>query len=206
MENLDKTDSKQCNHLNERWLRTKYLVEGLSTYQIAAIVDRNPKRIYEKLRDFGIKTRSRAETLKNNSWWALGKYPRHGWKHSQKTKNILRNKALGRIGLIGDKNPMFGRNGSLSARWKGGTTPERQSLYSKQEWKNIIKFIYARDDYKCKRCGTGHTKNNKLHAHHVKSWAEHKDLRSDPDNLITVCDECHYWIHSKNNIKKEFIA
>jgi hypothetical protein len=33
--------------------------EGLSTYQIAEIVNRNPKNIYNKLKDFGIPTRSR---------------------------------------------------------------------------------------------------------------------------------------------------
>lgn len=206
LRNSSKPESSQGNHLDEKWLRQKYLYEGLSTYQIAAIVGRDPKRVYEKLRAFGIPTRSRAEAVQANAWWAIGKAPRTGWKHSDEAKRKLRDKATGRIGLVGDKNPMFGKRGEQTPNWKGGTTPERQLLYSTPEWKALIKYIYARDGYTCQRCGIGHNRSNKLHAHHISSWAEHTELRNDPSNLITVCSECHQWIHSNKNMNAEFIA
>lgn len=206
LRNYNRLESSQGNHLDEKWLRQKYLDEGLSTYQIAAIVGRDPKRVYEKLRDFGIPTRSRAETVQANAWWAIGKPPRTGWKHSAEAKRKLRDKATGRTGLVGEKNPMFGKRGEQTPNWKGGATPERQALYSTTEWKALIKYIYARDEYTCQRCGSGHNRSNKLHAHHIKSWAEHQELRADPNNLITVCNECHQWIHSNKNTNAEFIA
>lgn len=51
-------------HLDPVWLRQKYEAEGLSTYEIGAIVGRDPKRIHEKLRDFGIQTRLRGANLR----------------------------------------------------------------------------------------------------------------------------------------------
>lgn len=30
-------------------------------------------------------------------------------------------------------------------------------------------------------------------------------LRTSIENLILLCEPCHYWVHSKANSKKEFI-
>jgi len=189
-------------HLDSNWLRTKYESEGLSTYQIAKIVNRNPKGVYQKLKDFGIQTRSRAETLAKNSWWKIGMVRRTGWKHTEETKAKLRKKAIGRKGLVGELNPMFGKR---SPNWKGGTTQERQATYGTREWKSLVKYIYARDSYTCQRCKEGHNKSNKLHAHHIQGWADNPSLRREPKNLVTLCNHCHAWIHSKKNTKMEFI-
>lgn len=97
--------------------------------------------------------------------------------------------------MKGDKNPS----------WKGGVTPERQRIYKTSEWIQLVKFIYERDNYTCKRCGDGHTRQNKLHAHHLHSWAEYPDMRLQASNLITLCDTCHRWVHSNKNINKDFI-
>jgi hypothetical protein len=196
----------QGRHLDHEWLREKYIDEGLSTYAIGRLVGRNPKNIFNKLRDFGIPTRSRAETLQANAWWKLGKNPRTGWHHSESTKRALRDLAIGRPGLCGKSNPMFGKRGAETPNWKGGTTPERQKVYRTKEWKALVKYIFCRDSYTCKRCGNGHNRSNMLHTHHIKPWASNKTLRSDPANLITVCNRCHQWIHSAENTKREFIA
>ena len=100
----------------------------------------------------------------------------------------------------GKDNPMFGKQ---SPNWKGGTTPERQKLYGTTEWKELVRFIFERDMYTCKRCGCV---NKILHAHHLKGWAECSEDRRNIGNLITVCKECHRWIHSKKNIKRDFIG
>lgn len=95
----------------------------------------------------------------------------------------------------GDKNPS----------WKGGVTPERQRIYRTSEWVELVKFIYKRDNYKCQRCGTEHNRQNKLHAHHLRSWADNPHLRLEPSNIITLCDSCHLWVHSRKNTAKDFI-
>lgn len=48
------------------------------------------------------------------------------------------------------------------------------------------KAIIERDK-KCVDCGS---KEN-LEAHHIISWAEAPELRSDPENGLTQCVECH---------------
>lgn len=97
--------------------------------------------------------------------------------------------------MVGSKNPA----------WKGGVTPERQQTYKTSEWIELVKYIYERDKYTCQRCGDKHTKQNKLHAHHLKSWAENPALRIEKNNLITLCNSCHMWVHSRKNVDSEYI-
>jgi thymidylate synthase (FAD) len=207
--NYKKLELIQSPHLNKDWLSLKYITEGLSTYEIAKIVNRNPKNIYCKLKDFGIPTRTRAETLQKNSWWKLGlPSKRVGKKHSEKTKiKISKTRIERKIkGISGEDNPMYGRTGEKSPNWKGGVTPERQRLYATKEWNSINSKVFERDNWVCQRCGGKHSYRNQLHAHHIKSWADYPDNRLELSNLITICKKCHHWIHSKKNTKKDFLG
>lgn len=57
------------------------------------------------------------------------------------------------------------------------------------KWRNEI---YKRDDYTCQICGK---RGGKLNAHHIKHFAKYKDLRTEINNGITLCEECHKKIH-----------
>lgn len=104
-----------------------------------------------------------------------------------------RNRSESRIGRKGgDKNPA----------WKGGVTPERQRVYRTQEWLSVVKVVYERDHRLCQRCGSP----KHPHAHHIKAWADYPELRLDPDNLVTLCEDCHTWVHSKENTDREYIG
>jgi transposase-like protein len=99
----------------------------------------------------------------------------------------------------GEKNPA----------WKGGTTPERQQLYKTEEWKTLLKTVYARDNYTCQHCGRGTIGGKGLRssvAHHIKSFAEYPDLRTEMTNLVTLCRECHLWVHSLENMTRKFLG
>lgn len=96
--------------------------------------------------------------------------------------------------------------GSNNPSWKGGGTPARQSLQKTDEWIKLVKFIYKRDGYKCRRCNLGHDGGRKFHAHHIKSFTTYPDLRLDENNLITLCDICHRWVHSRQNVNHDFIV
>jgi hypothetical protein len=54
------------------------------------------------------------------------------------------------------------------------------------EWSRAV---YERDGYSCTECGC--LRGGKLNAHHLKSWAEHPELRFDVANGVTLCRECH---------------
>ena len=49
LKNSGQSVSSQSLHLDKDWLYQKYVVEGLSTYDIGKIVGRNPKNVYNKL-------------------------------------------------------------------------------------------------------------------------------------------------------------
>jgi len=74
-----------------------------------------------------------------------------------------------------------------------------QMEYAKLEWRELAKSILKRDNYKCQKCGVGHIKGNKIVVHHIKGWAEYRELRFEPTNLLTICEKCHKIIH-KNKI------
>lgn len=198
-------------HLDRDWLYQKYVVENLSTYDIGKLVSRDPKRIYEKLVDFGIPTRPRGHNLANSDDCYMRRpdavNPFLGKTHSDETKKILSDKAkVKKPWLRGKANGMSGRTGETNPNYVDGSSPERQRMYASGDWKEIVRTIYKRDNYHCVRCGSAHTKERSLCAHHVKSFAGNPSLRFDLDNIVTLCKICHHWVHSKENIGKEYIG
>lgn len=197
-------------HLDPDWLRQKYEVEGLSTYDIGAIVGRDPKRVYQKLIDFGIPTRPRGLNLKGEDCHmkrAGAVNPFLGKKHSDETRKTLSEKAsVAKPYLRGRRNGMSGRTGESNPNFKDGSSPERQRQYASAQWKVLIRSVYARDGYRCRRCNAPKKGQRGLHAHHVKPWAGNPQLRFDASNLITLCRACHEWVHSTQNTSGELLA
>jgi hypothetical protein len=109
-------------------------------------------------------------------------------------------------GLSGEKNGMFGRMGAKNPHWKGGISPERQAVYSSREWAEAVKIVWKRDNHTCQRCGQAWTRAGTIvmHIHHIVGF-EVKTLRTEPSNLMLLCEDCHIWIHSKKNVNHEFI-
>jgi 5-methylcytosine-specific restriction endonuclease McrA len=56
-------------------------------------------------------------------------------------------------------------------------------------WYRLRQRIFKRDGYKCRVCGDGEG----LTVHHITPRSE--GGTDDPENLITLCDECHSRIH-----------
>ena len=56
---------------------------------------------------------------------------------------------------------------------------------------NARQYVLFRDNYKCQHCGC-HGKGVKLHVHHIESRKIGGDA---PDNLITLCEDCHKKLH-----------
>ena len=59
---------------------------------------------------------------------------------------------------------------------------------------NVRQYVLWRDSYTCQCCGAHSTKKNdvKLHVHHRES---RKTGGSAPDNLVTLCEDCHKKLH-----------
>lgn len=223
-----KTGSHFCNNqckaewqklqkpVDKNWLYQKYIVEELSANDIAKIVNRDPKRVWEWLKDYDIETRPRGTGWENNiEFWLEGKEsPFKGKKHTKKFKEEMRQRRLkdGHVPYLtkDGKHYMKDRKGNLHHNYKGGSTPERQQIQSSDAWKRAVKEVWHRDNATCQRCGLDHRTIKrdeiKFHIHHMYSFAEFKLLRTNPDNLILLCENCHRWVHSNENVKREFLT
>lgn len=60
---------------------------------------------------------------------------------------------------------------------------------------NIRQYVLFRDNYTCQCCGKSHKADSgfKLHIHHLESRQVGGDA---PDNLITLCKDCHTKLHN----------
>ena len=163
----------------EAYLVSEYLVKQRSASEIASEHGVTENAVFHWLHRHGIKRRTIAEARAVKSWGA---------------------------DLSGPKNPMFGRKGHLNPRYVDGSSPERQSLYVQHEWKQLVASVYRRDGFKCLRCDHPHGSGRKLVAHHVRPWAGNPELRKNPANIVTLCDVCHRWVHSRRNADREWLA
>ena len=64
----------------------------------------------------------------------------------------------------------------------------------------LRQLVLKRDNYTCQKCWVT-TKTAQLHVHHEKSYTLNKIMANDPDNCITLCKECHKWVHSQDGCK-----
>ena len=105
---------------------------------------------------------------------------------SPKRAEGIRKARLGkpRYEIRGEKNP----------NWKGGTyRKERHQLMGRVEYKNWRNTILKRDNYTCQIC---HRKETRLEVHHIIPYKENKKLALNINNGITVCKDCHKFLHS----------
>lgn len=194
---------------SDEWLRAKYVDERLTANDIARIVGRDPKRVWEWLRTAGVETRGRGSY--NTEMFAGKPSKNKGRKHTPETiaKMTAARRRTPREAYAGNGQYLRERRGEKHPNWKGGHTPERQGFYSSPEWKAVARFVWGRDKSTCQNCGSKayRTKNphERWHVHHIVSFMN-RELRAEPTNLVLLCPKCHRWVHGKNNIEGKFLG
>lgn len=201
---------RQQKPVDREWLYQKYIVEGMSATQIASLVQRDSKRVWEWLQDYGIETRKRGTTGNGFKAGELSRFAGH--KHTPESRAFFRELRLkdGHVPYLKDgKHHLKGKRGSATPNWKGGVTPERQRVYDSREWKDAVLAVWERDNAKCQKCGLDYRTVNRnlvrFAIHHIISFAN-KEKRCDPNNLILLCQDCHHFVHSNANSTREFLA
>ena len=190
------------------WLRKKYLEERLTCSQIAGLVHRNQKRVWEWLRNLGIPTRQRG----HSSHITLGPPPSfRGHQHTAATRAKIRQARIneGRIPAYINGVHWLRAYNRKPATWKGGISPERQAFYATAEWKSAARIVWQRDQGRCRQCnglaGTLDRKMGTFHIHHIDSFMI-RERRADTTNLVLLCRLCHLWTHSKKNTERVFLG
>mgnify|MGYP000894953019 CR=1 FL=1 len=58
----------------------------------------------------------------------------------------------------------------------------------------LVKSVKERDSHTCRSCGF-HFKSKIVQAHHLDPLAERERRKSTPEDLVTLCPNCHYLAH-----------
>jgi N6-L-threonylcarbamoyladenine synthase len=81
----------------------------------------------------------------------------------------------------------------LKAQEQGLSLPQGTDYQEGEQlgFSNVREYVLFRDGHKC-QCCKGKSKDNKLNVHHIESRKTGGDA---PNNLITLCSECHAKYH-----------
>ena len=71
-----------------------------------------------------------------------------------------------------------------------------RQLLSRDAWKLMRKSVLQRDNSRCTLCGSTHN----LHVHHKYYINKNRPWEYDKKALVTLCQDCHRNVHSKNFI------
>ncbi len=163
-------------HWDREWMVEEYVNKKKSASEIALIVGVTENAIHFWLHKHGIPRRTVSEARSVKHW-----------------------------GAEGEANPMFGKKGALSPNWRGGITPERIAFYATIEWRRAKRKVRKRDNLTCQICNTHRDQLKcKLEIHHIESFSV-VEKRADVDNLVLLCEECHDFVHSRQNIARIYL-
>lgn len=209
--------------LDKNWLEEEYIIKKRSANEIAKKLKTSCGTVLKGLKNNFIPQRTMSEQrtldrLKEGTWKGndnpmknfeskrrkvinrgslAGKNnPNYGKKHSQETKEKIRQKRKG--GKLSEEHKAKIKqntpSGKESPHWQGGIAP-----YPAQWNGEIRDIVRERDKYVCRMCGMKQSVlngcNKKLDVHHI----DYDRNNLDPENLITLCRRCH----SKTNYNRD---
>ena len=79
-----------------------------------------------------------------------------------------------------------------SGRIVGLFDSKRDSGRNTAEYRAWRKSVFERDNYTCQMCGR---RDKKLNAHHIERYRNCIERRTDVENGITLCCDCHKLLH-----------
>lgn len=106
----------------------------------------------------------------------------HGRRRGEWAEFVKKN------GVPGAKKFTTENKGEKSANWKGGVTKPNKLARGTEEIAIWRQSVFKRDGFTCQCC---RKRGSRLTAHHIKSFAKHKELRCDVQNGVTLCEGCH---------------
>jgi 5-methylcytosine-specific restriction endonuclease McrA len=124
-----------------------------------------------------------------------------GKRHSEEWKRRMRLILRGRPKSEKHRKKLSGVN---HWNWQGGLTSESNRIRKSVEYKLWRQSVWLRDNWTCQRC---ESRDGKLIVHHIRNFAQVKELRTSIENGISFCPKCHRLFHKiygtyNNNIEQ----
>lgn len=120
------------------------------------------------------------EVIVEGAGLTIGHTQSCGCFHSQRISETHR----GKKGLLGKDNGNWNPDRTHEQRVK------ERKLLENTVWRNDV---FERDNYMCCYCGDATGGN--LVAHHIESYMDNVNLRTDVNNGICLCESCHKEFH-----------
>jgi len=155
------------------WLFERYLLENSSQEEIAKDLNCSKHTIRSWVKKHG---------LQKGIGGLHGHPSPEGYHWKLNRQRTLEERMAVSQRMKGSNNPM----------WRGGITKEAMVL-RKGISTDIRKQVYARDGYQCRLC---HNIGGRLTLHHKIPIYANKVMAKDKDNLVTLCQQCHYKINN----------
>ena len=133
----------------------------------------------------------------NHPNWQGGKIKRNclicGTEFEFDKCELLRERKMNRMFCSQSCKAKFYSERERNPNWKGGITTINLLERNTPEYRLWRIEVLKRDNYTCQTCGS----KEKLHCYHKKSFKNYKELRTDVDNGVVLCEVCHYALRSQ---------
>ena len=209
---------KKHNINLKEWFHQKYVVEKVPLIKISqmlGISNRTPPKL---LKYYGIKKNTQSESVANQ--WINNEQRRKEQSELAKVKltskesraklsEIMQTEEYRKkqsISKLGERNGMYNKVGSLNPSFKGEMSSEERikdrKYFLYKRWK---KEVLEKANHTCQCCGKSDVK---LNTHHLNSYTDFPTQRTDINNGVCLCEDCHKLFHKlyggKHNTKEQF--
>ena len=214
---IARIEKKHKINLKE-WFYQKYVVEKVPLIKISqmlGISNRTPPKLLEY---YGIKKNTQSESIANQ--WINNEKRRKEQSErvkinfateeaQEKRSKILQSEEYRKkqsISKLGERNGMYNKVGDLSPTFKRDITIEER-IKSRQYflYKRWKKEVLEKANHTCQCCGKSDVK---LNTHHLNSYTDFPTQRTDINNGVCLCEDCHKLFHKlyggKHNTKEQF--
>lgn len=114
-----------------------------------------------------------------------------GKKHTEERKRKIGFSHIGvKVSEETKRKISEAQRGEKGHNWNGGITPINKTIRDSFEYKLWREAVFKRDNFICVWCKQ---RGGKLNADHIKMFAFYSELRFDPNNGRTLCENCHSW-------------
>ncbi|MBN1202338.1 MAG: FAD-dependent thymidylate synthase [Anaerolineae bacterium] len=178
-------------YTDAEWLKYQYHICQRSINEIAQLAKCSSHTVRKYLTKYGLTLPERSQ----QSCFRPGQKP---WN---KGLNYSLNETLEENLARRERAQTSVRRGEECHFWRGGSSTNRQNI---GRWTtDVAPYIFTRDQYICAYCGEHIAWDGKPHAHHIiPVWAD-ESKAYDVDNLITLHESRHHYIHA-NHLELEF--